>query len=39
MTSLASWDAYLKGDAKAKEYLRPDAPPAYSKGAVILSKK
>jgi hypothetical protein len=39
MTSLAFWDASLRDDAKAKEYLKSDALPAYSKGAVTLSKK
>ena len=39
MASLAFWDAYLKDDAKAREYLKSDALPAYSKGALTLSKK
>ena len=39
ISTLAFWDAYLKGDAKAKAYLASDALPAYSKGAVRLERK
>jgi predicted dienelactone hydrolase len=37
--SLAFWDAYLKGDARAKEYLKSDALTRASGGAARLSRK
>jgi predicted dienelactone hydrolase len=37
--SLAFWDAYLKGDARAKSYLRSDALEKSSRGAVKLSRR
>jgi predicted dienelactone hydrolase len=37
--SLAFWDAYLKGDAKAKAYLQSDALEKSSHGAVKLSRR
>jgi predicted dienelactone hydrolase len=37
--SLAFWDAYLKGDARAKQYLQSDALEKSSRGAVKLSRR
>lgn len=37
--SLAFWDAYLKGDARAKSYLQSDALEKSSHGAVKLSRR
>ena len=37
--SLAFWDAYLKGDARAKQYLQSDALEKSSHGAVKLSRR
>ena len=37
--SLAFWDTYLKGDAKAKMYLQSDALPDFSHGAVRLTRR
>lgn len=37
--SLAFWDAYLKGDARAKAYLQSDALEKSSHGAVKLSRR
>jgi predicted dienelactone hydrolase len=37
--ALAFWDGYLKGDAKAKAYLRSNALPQFSKGAVTLERR
>ena len=37
--SIAFWDAYLKDEKSAKEYLKSDALVTYSKGAVKLSRK
>jgi predicted dienelactone hydrolase len=37
--SLAFWDAYLKGDARAKSYLQSDALDKSSHGAVKLSRR
>jgi hypothetical protein len=39
MASLAFWDAYLKDDRQAKDYLKSAALVTYSKGAVRLSRK
>jgi predicted dienelactone hydrolase len=39
IATIAFWDAYLKGNAKAKSYLQSDALPTYSKGAVRLERK
>ncbi|HKC64219.1 MAG TPA: hypothetical protein VKB86_11300, partial [Pyrinomonadaceae bacterium] len=39
MASLAFWDAYLKDEGKAKEYLKSDALVAYSRNIVKLSRK
>jgi predicted dienelactone hydrolase len=37
--SLAFWDAYLKGDDRAKSYLQCDALEMYSHGAAKLSRR
>jgi predicted dienelactone hydrolase len=37
--SLAFWDAYLKADTAAKNYLQSDALPAFSQAAVKLSRR
>jgi len=37
--SLAFWDAYLKGNARAKQYLQSDALEKSSHGAVRLSRR
>lgn len=37
--SLAFWDAYLKGDARAKEFLKSGALARPSDGAAKLSRK
>ena len=37
--SLAFWDAYLKGDLKAKMYLQSDALANFSHGALKLSRR
>jgi predicted dienelactone hydrolase len=37
--SLAFWDAYLKSDAKAKQYLQSNALESSSHGAVTLSRR
>jgi len=37
--SLAFWDAYLKGDARAKSYLQSDALEKSSHGAANLSRR
>ncbi|HYL63129.1 MAG TPA: hypothetical protein VE077_10960 [Candidatus Methylomirabilis sp.] len=37
--ALAFWDAYLKGDSSAKQYLQSDALTEYSHGAVKLSRR
>jgi len=37
--SLAFWDAYLRGDARAKDFLKSDALKRSSGGAVELSHK
>jgi len=37
--ALAFWDAYLKGDPKAKEYLHSDALPRFSNGTVKLDRR
>src|SRR5437879_2685207 len=37
--SLAFWDAYLKGDAHAKQYLQSDTLEKSSRGAVKLSRR
>ena len=37
--SLAFWDAYLKADSKAKQYLQSDALAGFSHGAVSLSRR
>jgi len=37
--SLAFWDAYLKDDARAKQYLQSDALEKSSRGAVKLSRR
>ena len=37
--SLAFWDAYLKGDARAKSYLQSSALEKSSHGAVKLSRR
>ena len=37
--STAFWDAYLKGDARAKQYLQSDALEKSSHGAVKLSRR
>lgn len=39
MASLAFWDAYLKDETKAKEYLKSDALMTYSRNEVKLSRK
>jgi hypothetical protein len=37
--ALAFWDAYLKGDARAKEYLDSSALEEFSHGAVKLFRR
>ncbi|PYU50918.1 MAG: hypothetical protein DMG48_11955 [Acidobacteria bacterium] len=37
--SLAFWDAYLKGDARAKQYLQSGALEKFGRGAVKLSRR
>jgi len=37
--ALAFWNAYLKDDAQAKEYLHSDALPQFSNGAVKLYRR
>ncbi len=37
--SLAFWDAYLKGDARAKSYLQSNALEKSSHGAVKISRR
>ena len=37
--SLAFWDAYLKGDARAKQYLQSHALEKSSRGAVKFSHR
>jgi predicted dienelactone hydrolase len=37
--ALAFWDAYLKGDARAKQYLQSDTLEKSSRGAVKLSRR
>lgn len=37
--SLAFWDAYLKSDPAAKNYLKSDSLPQFSNGAVTLSRR
>jgi predicted dienelactone hydrolase len=37
--ALAFWDAYLKGDARAKEYLQSSALEEFSHGAAKLSRR
>jgi hypothetical protein len=37
--SLAFWDAYLKGDARAKSYLQSSALEKFSHGAAKLSRR
>ena len=37
--SLAFWDSYLKGDARAKSYLQSDALEIYCHGAARLSRR
>jgi hypothetical protein len=37
--SLAFWDAYLKGDARAKSYLQSDALEKSSYGAAKFSRR
>ncbi len=37
--SLAFWDAYLKGDPDAKNYLQSEALPEFSHGVVKLSRR
>jgi len=39
IASIAFWDAYLKGDQAALDYLASDALEAYGQGAVTLSTK
>ena len=37
--ALAFWDAYLKGDTNAKQYLQSNALTEFSHGAVVISKR
>ena len=39
MASLDFWDAYLKDEGKAKEYLKSDVLVTYSRSAVKLPRK
>lgn len=39
IASLAFWDAYLKGEAAAKDYLQSDGLAEYGRGAVALSRR